>query len=183
MTNDDFDAFQQAMQDVSPLEQTQHKPHRTPKKIKKNNQLIDDKDYYPHSFSIDYDMLDQSNWVDGETTVSFHRNGIASKTIKQLKLGKIRCEAVLDLHHHTGSAALAALDEFIHCAIHEGCRAVRVIHGKGYKSRHDKPVLKNLIVEDLRKNNFVLAYHSACRQNGGTGALNILLKAANKVTS
>lgn len=181
MTDDDLDFFQQAMQDVSPLDQTHHKPHRTPKKFKKQRQPIDEYINSRQSYMIDYDMIDQSTWVDGDTTVSFHRSGIASKTLKQLKLGKIPCEAVLDLHHHTGAAALAALSEFIDCAVHEGCRAVRVIHGKGYKSKHNKPILKNLIVEDLHKNNFVLAYHSARTRDGGTGALNILLKAANKV--
>lgn len=178
---DDHDLFRQAMQGTHPLDQSHHRPYQPKRKFKKTNQPIE---YFNNSHKdnvIDYGMIDQDNWVDGNKSVSFNRSGISSKTLKQLKSGKLRCEAELDLHHHSGALALTVLSDFIETCVSHGCRVIRVIHGKGYKSQLDKPILKNLVIDDLHKNLFVLAYHSARPQDGGTGALNILLKAANKV--
>lgn len=178
---DDHDLFHQAMQDTRPLDQSHHKPYQPEKKFKKTNQPTE---YFHNNREInviDYSMIDKDNWVDGNKSVSFSRSGISNKTLEQLKSSKLRFDAELDLHHHSGASALAVLSDFIKTCVSHGCRVVRVIHGKGYKSQFDKPILKNLVIDDLHKNLFVLAYHSARPQDGGTGALNILLKAANKV--
>ena len=54
-------------------------------------------------------------------------------------------------------------------------RCVRVIHGKGKGSGPKGPVLKTAVNMILRKTAPVLAFTSARRVDGGTGAINVLL--------
>jgi DNA-nicking Smr family endonuclease len=52
---------------------------------------------------------------------------------------------------------------------------VRIIHGKGKGSGPRGPVLKTAVNMILRKTEPVLAFTSARRVDGGTGAINVLL--------
>jgi len=51
-----------------------------------------------------------------------------------------------------------------------------VVHGKGYSSPNNKPVIKAYVNRWLRESETVLAFHSAQKQDGGTGAVYVLLK-------
>jgi DNA-nicking Smr family endonuclease len=53
---------------------------------------------------------------------------------------------------------------------------VRIIHGKGLSSAGKLPVLKGKVDAWLRQMDAVLAFCSARRNDGGTGALYVLLK-------
>jgi len=181
LDHDDDNLFQQAMQDVQPLRQDQHRPHATPAKLPRKNKAA--VEISPRTEPVfNYELMDQSCWVDRDEIVKFHRSGIALKTLQQLRSGKLCSEASLDLHRHTAGQAILAVDAFLECALQQGHRVVTIIHGKGHKSQHQKPILKNLLIEHLRNNLFVLAYHSTQPRDGGAGALNVLLKAASKVT-
>jgi DNA-nicking Smr family endonuclease len=52
---------------------------------------------------------------------------------------------------------------------------VRIIHGKGKGSGPRGPVIKTAVNMILRKTAPVLAFTSARRIDGGTGAINVLL--------
>ncbi len=52
---------------------------------------------------------------------------------------------------------------------------MRIIHGKGMGSGPRGPVLKNAVNMILRKTAPVLAFTSARRIDGGTGAINVLI--------
>jgi len=52
---------------------------------------------------------------------------------------------------------------------------VRVVHGKGLRSGPRGPVLKHAVNVWLRKVDAVVAFASAPRQDGGTGAVYVLL--------
>ena len=54
-------------------------------------------------------------------------------------------------------------------------RCVRIIHGKGKNSGPRGPVIKTAVNMILRKTGPVLAFTSARRVDGGTGAINVLL--------
>jgi DNA-nicking Smr family endonuclease len=56
-----------------------------------------------------------------------------------------------------------------------GNRCVRVIHGKGRGSGQRGPVLKSAVNRWLRRHGNVRAFCSARRNDGGTGALYVLL--------
>jgi DNA-nicking Smr family endonuclease len=68
------------------------------------------------------------------------------------------------------------LRQFLAEALAHQRRCVRVIHGKGKGSGPRGPVLKTAVNMILRKTGPVLAFTSARRVDGGTGAINVLLK-------
>ena len=57
-----------------------------------------------------------------------------------------------------------------------GKRCVRIVHGKGLSSEGKLPVLKVKVNSWLRQKDDVLAFCSARPQDGGTGAVYVLLK-------
>ena len=68
-----------------------------------------------------------------------------------------------------------ALREFLAHALAHNLRCVRIIHGKGKNSGPRGPVIKTAVNMILRKTGPVLAFTSARRVDGGTGAINVLL--------
>ena len=85
-------------------------------------------------------------------------------------------EAELDLHGLTAERAEPMLATFLAECQQQQIRCVRVIHGKGWGSRDNRPVLKSKVNYWLRQSDAVLAFCSATIEDGGTGALYILLK-------
>ena len=74
------------------------------------------------------------------------------------------------------SSADEAIRIFLAEAREHGYRCVRIIHGKGLRSKDSTPVLKLLTDKVLRFRSDVLAYASAKPSEGGTGAVVVLLK-------
>jgi DNA-nicking Smr family endonuclease len=88
---------------------------------------------------------------------------------------QISDKATLDLHGYTSAEAAVHLQRFIQSAKAQGLRAIRVVHGKGHGSARG-PVLKAIVDRWLREFPDVLAFCSAQPQNGGTGAVDVLLR-------
>ncbi|HEX7233924.1 MAG TPA: Smr/MutS family protein, partial [Nitrosospira sp.] len=55
-------------------------------------------------------------------------------------------------------------------------RCIRVIHGKGLSSRNGEPVLKARVGSWLSQRDEVLAFCQAKPEDGGSGAVLVLLK-------
>lgn len=108
--------------------------------------------------------------------LSFARPGVSRQTLRRLRRGQYRIDAELDLHGLGLKEARHALLEFVrdHRAGHLTC--VRVIHGKGWKSGNQGPVLKPAVNHWLRQLDEVLAFVSARPVDGGTGAVYVLLR-------
>jgi DNA-nicking Smr family endonuclease len=68
------------------------------------------------------------------------------------------------------------LDEFLRECAHRRVRCARVIHGKGSRSTEGPPVLKRKVNYWLRLREQVLAFTSATRRDGGSGAVYVLLR-------
>jgi len=116
----------------------------------------------------------------GESTdtgdeISFRRMGVQDGVMRKLKRGEYRVEEVCDLHGLRADEAKAALREFLAEALAHNLRCVRIIHGKGKGSGPRGPVIKTAVNMILRKTGPVLAFTSARRVDGGTGAINVLL--------
>lgn len=110
----------------------------------------------------------------------FVRPGIQQRVMHELRRGSLEIGAELDLHGHTVRRAREELDQFLR-ACHERCiRCARIIHGKGYRSEGRQPVLKQKLNLWLRQRDEVLAFCSAPRHDGGTGAAYVLLRNPNK---
>lgn len=99
-------------------------------------------------------------------------------TIEKLKNGEFSIQKTLDLHGHSIDDAKMSFEEFIADSIKSGLNCVKVVHGRGLKSK-SVPVLKeNLKVWIIRAMNrkWVIAFSSAQMCDGGPGATYILLK-------
>ena len=110
--------------------------------------------------------------------ISFRRNGVQDGVMRKLKRGEYRVEEVCDLHGLRVEEAKAVLREFLAEALARRMRCVRIIHGKGKGSGPRGPVIKTAVNMILRKTGPVLAFTSARRVDGGTGAINVLLSSA-----
>jgi len=107
--------------------------------------------------------------------ISFRRMGVQDGVMRKLKRGEYRVEEVCDLHGLRVDEAKSALREFLADALAHNLRCVRIIHGKGMNSGPRGPVIKTAVNMILRKTAPVLAFTSARRVDGGTGAINVLL--------
>ena len=106
----------------------------------------------------------------------FKRPGIQQKLMSKLRRGQFRIERQIDLHGMTTVIAEKSLDSFLESCRQSNYRCIRIIHGKGSGSAENRPVIKNRVNEWLRKNENILAFCSAKANDGGTGAVYVLLK-------
>ena len=95
--------------------------------------------------------------------------------MQKLKRGRFRVAAELDLHSMTLEAAHSVLLKFIAEAQSKSMEAVRIIHGKGLRSKNG-PRLKQMTQQVLRDHPLVRAYTSCKPSEGGSGAVDVLLK-------
>lgn len=108
--------------------------------------------------------------------LSYLRDGYSPKLLRQLKRGQFSVQDDIDLHQMNAAAAQASIIAFLAEARQAGLRCVRIVHGKGLRSRAAGPVLKALTDRLLRRRDDVIAFASARPALGGTGAVVVLLK-------
>ena len=96
--------------------------------------------------------------------------------LRQLRRGKIRATAELDLHGATAVEAAALLDDFLAECRERGVGCARVVHGKGHRSGPEGPVLKGIVHERLALAPDVVAFVPAEPRHGGSGAVLVLLR-------
>lgn len=115
-----------------------------------------------------------------EDTISFLENGLQKDVLKKMRQGYFGADAQLDLHGLTSNQAKQQLLHFLHFCVEDGCRCVHIIHGKGYRSENNLPILKNHLNKWLRQHNDVQAFCSALPKDGGAGAVLVLLRQNDK---
>ncbi|MDH5480541.1 MAG: Smr/MutS family protein [Nitrosomonas sp.] len=103
--------------------------------------------------------------------------GMSRRTLRRLRRGYWGIQAYLDLHGFTRDEARRELVAFLDMCNQKSFRCVRVIHGKGLSSKNHEPVLKTRIGNWLVQRSDVLAFCQARPEDGGGGAVVILLKA------
>ena len=122
---------------------------------------------------------EQEEFVDVHITthdfLEFRRDGIQHRLFQDLQRGVIQPESTLDLHGLRVAEARSELAQFIPWCAHRGYRCVRIIHGKGQRSAEQQPILKQKVNQWLPQRKEVLAFVSASRRDGGTGAVYVLL--------
>ena len=87
--------------------------------------------------------------------------------------------AQVDLHGLRADEAREALIAFLARAIRDEIRCVRIIHGKGLGSIGREPVLKRKVPRWLAQREEVLAFCEARPNDGGAGAMIVLLRIAS----
>ena len=108
--------------------------------------------------------------------LTYLRDGYPPKLLRALRRGHYSVQDELDLHQMNAAAAQLSVSQFLAEAHDEGLRCVRIIHGKGLRSKAAGPVLKRLTDRLLRRRDDVIAFASALPTQGGTGAVVVLLK-------
>jgi DNA-nicking Smr family endonuclease len=174
-TDTDTELFREAMQDVKPMAHLPRAPGARRKPPARAKFTAADR----------AQVLVESlqGFADGDVTdsgdeISFRRAGVQDGVMRKLKRGEYRVEDVCDLHGLRAEEAKAALRAFLADALARKLKCVRIIHGKGKGSGPKGPVIKTAVNMILRKTGPVLAFTSARRIDGGTGATNVLLGAA-----
>ncbi len=128
-------------------------------------------------------LSDRIPWDAGLETgeeLSFLRNGIPAQTLRKLRRGHWTIQGELDLHGLTSPEARALLVEFLNDCALRGLRCVRIIHGKGLRSKNREPVLRQKVAHWLMQRDEILAFCQARRTEGGSGAVVVLLKSARR---
>lgn len=130
------------------------------------------------SDEIDIDLL-----LDTDEALSWRRTGIGADVVRRLRRGEWSVRGQIDLHGLRVDEARAALVEFLAQALRSEWRCLRVIHGKGLGSPSREPVLKGKVLRWLAQREEVLAFCQARPNDGGSGALIVLLRGPRAVRS
>ncbi|MDO9142534.1 MAG: Smr/MutS family protein [Methylobacter sp.] len=115
-----------------------------------------------------------------EDSLNFMAPGLQHSVLKKLRKGQFGLDAQIDLHGLNSTDAKRQLLQFLHDCVEDGCRCIHIVHGKGYRSADNHPVLKNHLNIWLRQHKDVQAFCSTPPKDGGTGAVFVLLQLSAK---
>jgi DNA-nicking Smr family endonuclease len=171
--DDEPDLFRKAVGKIRPVKQDKIHPKPKRRKPVPDQTLRDQREVMQSLLSDDFEPAEDIET--GDETL-FVRPGLQHTVIRKLRRGQYAIEAELDLHGATSIQAREAVDAFLKNARDRDKRVVRIIHGKGNTSIGKMPVLKGKVNSWLRQKDEVLAFCSARPNDGGTGAVYVLLK-------
>ena len=172
--DDDGDLFEQLFSNVTPLPAHGRVIHPAARRQPVPEQRLRDE----HAALAD-SLSDHITWDIGAETgdeLVYLRNGLSQQTLRKLRRGHWVIQAELDLHGHTTIEARESLVQFLNSCRRNGARCVRVIHGKGLRSKNREPVLKTKVANWLVQRDEVLAFCQARQVESGGGAVIVLLK-------
>ena len=169
---DDAKLFRDAVADVRPLK-TENKVSEKPRPKPYPKQHIADEQNVLEELATGI----SDEWIElSGDELNYARDGISRQIMRRLRTGRYIIEAELDLHGLRRDEAKRELIWFIKECSLNGFRCARIIHGKGQRSPNKQPVLKTKTANWLKQMDSVLAYCTAPKTDGGTGALYVLLK-------
>jgi DNA-nicking Smr family endonuclease len=122
--------------------------------------------------SYRFNILNLPEYMEG------YSEGINPLTMEKLRNGEFSVQKVLDLHGFGSEEAEVLFEQFLKDSIRSNLRCIRVIHGRGLKSKAGpvlKEKLKGWIMRAMHRK-WITGFSSAQMGEGGPGATNILLK-------
>lgn len=176
VTPDEAELFRASMSGVTPLRSQDRAQHALPQPIPAQRRR-DDRKILQESLShrIPWDAEMET----GEE-LCYLRNGVGAQVLRKLRRAHWVIQDELDLHGLTVDEAREALAGFLNRCIRRGLRCVRIIHGKGLRSKNREPVLKRNVAGWLIQREEILAYCQARQADGGSGAVVVLLKGVSR---
>jgi DNA-nicking Smr family endonuclease len=123
--------------------------------------------------SGDFDFSGGDEYIEGAGP------GIDRNLLRALRRGDFSVQGQLDLHGKTQVQAREAVERFLSDSRRAKKRCVLIVHGRGLNSKDQVPVLKEQLkvwLSQKRIGNMVLAFATARPQDGGTGAVYVLLR-------
>ncbi|WP_224245266.1 Smr/MutS family protein [Hyalangium gracile] len=121
----------------------------------------------------EFDISDTSEFIEGASP------GTDRNLLRALRRGDFNLQGRLDLHGMTQVEARDALERFLSESRRAGRRCVLIVHGRGLHSKDQIPVLKEQMkawLSQKRIGKMVLAFSTARPQDGGAGAVYVLLR-------
>ena len=112
--------------------------------------------------------------------LSWQRPGVQHGVFRKLRLGQYPIEARLDLHRMTVAQARKEVFDFINDCVRYGLRSVIILHGKGERNPDGIAQLKSYLAKWLTELDAVLAFHSAQKHHGGTGAVYVMVRKSER---
>lgn len=171
--NDDTDLFKNEVSGIKPLNQNNLKKPDIIKPTAQARKSIEDEEEAKASLLSEFS---ENEFIETGEELLYYRPGVQKRIVRNLKKGQYSIQAEVDLHGLTSDSARKTLSRFLITCIQEGLTCVLIIHGKGYRSEGNKPVIKSMVNSWLRKRNDILAFCSAKKEDGGTGAIYALLR-------
>jgi len=176
-TEEEGAAFLKAMGDVIPLAGKGREvppppplPAVSPQTVSNPLQdLVDGK--------VEFALSETDEYMEG------HVVGLDLLTVGRLQARQYSPEVHIDLHGLNSEQAFHNLVNFFRSAYHKGVRTALVVTGRGLNSPNAMPVLRSKVGRWLTQEPFkrvVLAFCTAKREDGGTGALYVLLRKFRK---
>jgi DNA-nicking Smr family endonuclease len=172
---EDADLFREAIGRVRPLKRTQAPLPARPRPPPEPTQFLLDE------ARVRGELLTHSpdpGTIEFGDEISYLKAGQAPRLLQRLRRGQFSVRAEIDLHEMTSAVARDAIRLFLDDCRRNGELCVRIVHGKGLRSKAQGPVLKQLTDTLLRRRADVLAFSSARPVQGGTGAVLVLLQKA-----
>jgi DNA-nicking Smr family endonuclease len=120
-----------------------------------------------------FDVTDSDEFIEGCVA------GFDRAIVRRLRRGEYAVQGHYDLHGLTKDEAKVAAERFLRDARTAGKRCVVLVHGRGLHSKDQMPVLKEALKRWLSTARFgkhVLAFATARPQDGGAGAVYVLLR-------
>lgn len=175
MTNqkDDNDLFRSLYGDIQRVEHDKAPEWREKPRAKPRHQTSHHDPLEPAISP--WPELDAESSTGGDSGY-YRANGVQDKVVRKLRRGQPGIQANIDLHGMTRTEALQELQAFIDECQSREINCIHIVHGKGHQSADGKAVLKPSVAIWLRQMPAVLAYCPAQRNDGGDGALYVLLK-------
>jgi DNA-nicking Smr family endonuclease len=121
----------------------------------------------------EFDISDSSEFIEGASP------GLDRNLMRALRRGDFAVQGRLDLHGQTQAEAKESVERFLTESRRAGRRCVLIVHGRGLHSQDQLPVLKEGIkawLSQKRIGKLVLAFATARPQDGGAGAVYVLLR-------
>ncbi len=173
-TNSDASLFQAEIKNARPLNIDVPFTEKTyPKPIAKQF-IRDEKQALKDSLSDDYYPAHE---LESGEELLYLRTGQSPSILSKLRRGFWVVQAQIDLHGLISDEARQYVAEFLSDCKKRNIRCVRIVHGKGLGSRNREPILKNKLRHWLIQKDEVIAYAQAKPEDGGSGAVIVLLKA------
>lgn len=172
----DFDLFLSSMEDIKPIN------HDTVTPISNSHSATLAQQEKRKAAQIN--LANDENYLQSEhveildplAILSFKKDGVQSAVFKNLRLDKYQVDATLDLHGQLLKNARNTLFSFIADCHQRNIRVVLIRHGIGIKNKAKPGILKSYVNKWLQELPQVLAFHTALRHHGGSGATYVLLK-------
>lgn len=120
--------------------------------------------------------LSQEQSIETGQEPSYLRAGLGRDVLRKLRRGHWVVQDTLDLHGLNREEARLSLAQFLGACLKRGLRCVRIVHGKGLRSPGKEPVLKGKVQLWLARREEVLAFCEAPANQGGSGAMLVLLR-------